>query len=132
MPSQVVPGASLDHVAATMIDQYGRHHVKEKERSPNRAVWVFRIAAKSWGKCVATSTPNGVAVTMTPYLLPWLINTAIGFVLCVIPGIAMSVVTLIAWIIGNSILSHRFPPMIATLKQYAAGTVATDAVPVAP
>ncbi|MEQ1574332.1 MAG: hypothetical protein ABMA15_04850 [Vicinamibacterales bacterium] len=121
MPTKNIPTATIADVEAALIEQYGRTNIKEKNTTGTRAEWVFRITSKSRGKCTATQEPDGVTIAMSPYTHPllWTI-TAIGYVLFIVPGLALTVFLLVGRFITARVIGYRLPKMVESVQRMTA------------
>ena len=121
MPTQTFKGGTVLDIEAALLEQYGRTNVKEQTITDSRAEWRFQINSKSHGMCVAMKTPDGVTMTMSPstHTFVWVV-TVIGYLACIIPGIAMTIWILMARTVTAGVLSHRFPKMVEAVQRAVA------------
>lgn len=120
MPSQTIQNATIADVEAALVEQYGRNNVREKSRSANSAKWRFRITDKSRAKCVVTSTPGGVHLSMSPDIhIAVIIVTLIGYLMFIIPGVAMTIWIVVVYLVTAGFISSRFQKMVDAVKSHA-------------
>jgi len=118
MATQTFKGGTVQDVETALLEEYGRTNVKQQNKTDSHAEWNFQITSKSHGRCVATRTPDGVTMTMTPrtHTFVWII-TVIGYCACVLPGIFMTIWIVMARTVTAGILNHRFPKMVEAVQR---------------
>ena len=121
MATQAFKAGTVEDVETALLEQYGRTNVKEQTKTDSHAEWSFQITSKSLGTCVATKTPDGVTMTMSPrtHTLLW-VFTGIGYLACVLPGIGLTIWIVMARTVTAGVLSHRFPKMVESVERAVA------------
>lgn len=119
MAIQIISGATFEDIEQGLVDQWGRNFLRNPVRTDTSAKWTFRWAGRGGnGQCNATKTADGVSVSMSYYVPPlgW-VFLALAYVLCVVPGIIMTIMLIIKWPIANAGIGAQFPKFVEAVER---------------
>ena len=118
MPTKTIQGATIQDVEMGLLSEYGRNNVKQRTKTNSTTTYSFQINSKSHGNCVATKNKDGVTITMSPRTHTFLwIATIIGYLACIVPGIAITIWIIIVRAATAVIINSRFPKMVEAVQQ---------------
>jgi hypothetical protein len=119
MATKTISGATFEDVEQGLVDQWGRNSLRNPVKTDTHAKWTFRWASRGGsGQCNATKTADGVSVSLSYYVLPivWVL-LVVAYVLCIVPGIIMTISLAIKWPAGNVVIGLQFPKFVEAVER---------------
>jgi len=132
MAYQTVPKATVRDVEAALGEQQGRGNITQLALTETYGAWTYRLP-RGWAKCAASTTPDGVGVSISFYMPPWLwilfsVLAVVGLVACVVPGLVVIGIIGIRVMIVSGFLKLRFPAFVEAVRLAQSKRTATGAV----
>jgi hypothetical protein len=98
MATKTISGATFEDVEQGLVDQWGRNSLRNPVKTDTHAKWTFRWASRGGsGQCNATKT--------------------VAYVLCIVPGIIMTISLAIKWPAGNVVIGLQFPKFVEAVER---------------
>jgi hypothetical protein len=118
MATQIIKGVTFSDIEQALVDQFGRTSLKNPVKTDSRAEWTFQYTGRALAKCVASTTADGVSVSIGYYIpmFVWAIY-GIAFLICVVPGIICIVFYFIKRGVANTAIMIRFPKFVEAVER---------------